>query len=134
AMALTGITGTNGKTTTTYLLEAIFAAAGRRTGVVSTVNYRYGGREVPAPNTTPGALLLQTLLGQMRAAGSTDVVMEVTSHALDQGRVAGCRFRAAALTNVTQDHLDYHGTMERYFAAKTILFRELLTPDGVAVL
>jgi UDP-N-acetylmuramoyl-L-alanyl-D-glutamate--2,6-diaminopimelate ligase len=133
-LALTGITGTNGKTTTTYLLEAIFAAAGRRPGIVGTVSYRYAGKEIAAPLTTPGALALHELFAAMRAAGCTDSVMEVSSIALDQGRAAGCRFRVAALTNVTQDHLDYHGTMDRYFAAKTILFRELLTPDGVAVL
>jgi UDP-N-acetylmuramoyl-L-alanyl-D-glutamate--2,6-diaminopimelate ligase len=134
ALCLTGVTGTNGKTTTTYLLESILAASGRRPGVIGTVNYRYAGRQVPAPNTTPGALSFQRLLADMRAAGTTDVVMEVTSIALDQERVAGCRFRVAALTNFTQDHLDHHGTMEAYFAAKTILFRDLLTDDGVAVL
>jgi UDP-N-acetylmuramoyl-L-alanyl-D-glutamate--2,6-diaminopimelate ligase len=134
ALTLTAVTGTNGKTTVTYLLEAILAAAGRRPGVIGTVNYRYAGKEQSAPNTTPGALLLHGLLADMRAAGTTDVAMEVTSIALDQGRVAGLKYRAAALTNVTQDHLDYHGTMEQYFAAKTTLFREHLTDDGVAVL
>jgi UDP-N-acetylmuramoyl-L-alanyl-D-glutamate--2,6-diaminopimelate ligase len=134
ALCMTGVTGTNGKTTTTYLLESILAASGRRPGVIGTVNYRYAGRQLPAPNTTPGALSFQSLLAEMRAAGTTDVVMEVTSIALDQERVAGCRFRVAALTNFTQDHLDYHGTMDRYFAAKTALFREYLTDDGVAVL
>ena len=132
-MTLLAVTGTNGKTTTTYLLESMLAAAGRRPGVFGTVTYRYAGRAVPAPLTTPGALQLQTLLAEMKAAGTTDVAMEVTSIALDQDRVAGCRFRVAGLTNVTQDHLDYHGTMDRYFQAKTILFRELLTPDGVGV-
>jgi UDP-N-acetylmuramoyl-L-alanyl-D-glutamate--2,6-diaminopimelate ligase len=133
-LALTGVTGTNGKTTFTYLLEAILAAAGRRPGVVGTVTYRYGGQAVAAPLTTPGALALHSLFADMRRVGTTDAVMEVSSIALDQSRVAGCRYRVAALTNVTQDHLDYHGTMERYFEAKTILFRELLAPDGVAVL
>jgi UDP-N-acetylmuramoyl-L-alanyl-D-glutamate--2,6-diaminopimelate ligase len=133
AMTLLGVTGTNGKTTTTYLLESMLAADGRRPGVFGTVTYRYAGKAVPAPLTTPGALQLQTLLAEMKAAGTTDVAMEVTSIALDQDRVAGCRFRVAGLTNVTQDHLDYHGTMERYFQAKTVLFRELLTPDGVGV-
>jgi UDP-N-acetylmuramoyl-L-alanyl-D-glutamate--2,6-diaminopimelate ligase len=102
--------------------------------VVGTVSYRYAGKEVAAPLTTPGALALHGLFADMREATCTDAVMEVSSIALDQGRVAGCRFRVAALTNVTQDHLDYHGTMDRYFAAKTILFRELLEPEGVAVL
>ena len=132
-MTLLAVTGTNGKTTTTYLLEAMLVAAGRRTGVIGTVTYRHGGKAIPAPLTTPGALQLQTLLAEMNAAGVTDVAMETTSHSLDQDRVAGCRFRVAGLTNVTQDHLDYHGTMERYFAAKTILFRDLLTSDGVGV-
>jgi UDP-N-acetylmuramoyl-L-alanyl-D-glutamate--2,6-diaminopimelate ligase len=134
ALCFTGVTGTNGKTTLTYLMEAILAAAGRRPAVVGTVSYRFADILVPAPNTTPGALFLQGLLAEMQAAGATDVSMEVTSHALDQDRVGGCRFRVAGLTNVTLDHLDYHGTMERYFGAKEILFRELLTADGVAVL
>jgi UDP-N-acetylmuramoyl-L-alanyl-D-glutamate--2,6-diaminopimelate ligase len=133
-MVFTGVTGTNGKTTTTYLLEAIFQAAGRRPAVIGTVNYRFGDLQFPAPLTTPGALSLHRTLADMQKAGARDVAMEVTSIALDQGRVAGCRFRAAGLTNVTQDHLDYHGTMDRYFGAKTILFRELMTEDGVAVL
>ena len=132
-LAFTGITGTNGKTTTTYLLEAILEAAGRRPAVIGTVSYRFGAMIFPAPLTTPGALSLHETLGKMHQAGATDVVMETTSIALDQGRVAGCRFRVAGLTNVTQDHLDYHGTMDRYFASKTILFRELMTDDGVAV-
>jgi UDP-N-acetylmuramoyl-L-alanyl-D-glutamate--2,6-diaminopimelate ligase len=91
--------------------------------------------EIPSSNTTPGALALQATLAAMRAAGTTDVVLEATSHALDQDRLAGCLFRVAALTNLTQDHLDYHGTMERYFDAKAILFERLLHPtNGVGVL
>ena len=133
-LTLTGVTGTNGKTTLTYLLESVLAAAGRRPGVVGTVNYRFEDRHWPAPLTTPGAVALQRVFGEMRAAGATDVVMEVSSIALEQDRVHGCSYRVAGLTNVTQDHLDYHGTMERYFAAKIRLFEERLTPDGVAVL
>jgi UDP-N-acetylmuramoyl-L-alanyl-D-glutamate--2,6-diaminopimelate ligase len=132
-LVFTGVTGTNGKTTTTYLLEAILEAAGRRPAVIGTVSYRFGTLTFPAPLTTPGALALHEALARMQQAGATDVVMETTSIALDQGRVAGCRFRSVGLTNVTQDHLDYHGTMDRYFAAKTILFRDLLTDDGVSV-
>jgi UDP-N-acetylmuramoyl-L-alanyl-D-glutamate--2,6-diaminopimelate ligase len=132
-LVFTGVTGTNGKTTTTYLLEAILQAAGRRPAVIGTVAYRFGEMKFPAPLTTPGALALHEILAAMQRAGATDVVMEATSIALEQGRVAGCRFRVAGLTNVTQDHLDYHGTMDRYFAAKTILFRELLTDDGISV-
>ncbi len=132
-LTLTAVTGTNGKTTTTYLVEAIMAAAGRKAGVIGTVGYRCGGRQKEASLTTPGALELHAMLAEMNQGGASDVVMEASSIALDQGRLAGCRFRVAALTNVTQDHLDYHGTMERYFAAKAILFRELMASSGVAV-
>jgi len=134
SLLLTAVTGTNGKTTTTYLVESILAAAGRKPGVIGTVGYRYGGRQKEAALTTPGALELHGNLAEMKQSGASDVVMEASSIALDQGRLAGCRFRVAALTNVTQDHLDYHGTMERYFAAKRVLFRELMVPaKGVGV-
>jgi UDP-N-acetylmuramoyl-L-alanyl-D-glutamate--2,6-diaminopimelate ligase len=132
-LTLTAVTGTNGKTTTTYLVEAILAAAGRRTGVIGTIGYRFGGKEKEASLTTPGALELHANLSEMKRAGASDVVMEASSIALEQGRLEGCRFRVAALTNVTQDHLDYHGTMEHYFAAKSILFRERMAAGGVAV-
>jgi UDP-N-acetylmuramoyl-L-alanyl-D-glutamate--2,6-diaminopimelate ligase len=137
AMTLMAVTGTNGKTTTTYLLEAMLLAAGRRAGVFGTITYRApglpGGGQA-APLTTPGALMLQDLLAQMRAAGATDVVLEATSHALEQGRLDGCRFRVAGLTNLTQDHLDYHGTMTDYEAAKAILFERLIDrAHGIAV-
>ncbi|MFL5307072.1 MAG: UDP-N-acetylmuramoyl-L-alanyl-D-glutamate--2,6-diaminopimelate ligase [Polyangia bacterium] len=135
ALTLMAVTGTNGKTTTTYLLESMLQAAGRTAGVFGTIAYRAPG--LPgraAPLTTPGALMLHELLGQMRAVGTTDVVLEATSHALEQGRLDGCRFRVAGLTNLTQDHLDYHGTMAQYEAAKAILFERLLDPTrGVAV-
>jgi UDP-N-acetylmuramoyl-L-alanyl-D-glutamate--2,6-diaminopimelate ligase len=120
ALTLTAVTGTNGKTTTTYLVESILSAAGRKAAVIGTVGYRFGGRQKQALLTTPGALELH--------AGASDVVMEASSIALEQGRLAGCRFRVAALTNITQDHLDYHGTMASYFAAKRILFQELMAP------
>jgi UDP-N-acetylmuramoyl-L-alanyl-D-glutamate--2,6-diaminopimelate ligase len=131
ALCLLAVTGTNGKTTTTYLVEAMLRAAGRLPGVIGTVSNRtsapgFAGGARPASMTTPGALALQGLLAEMRAAGTTDVVLEATSHSLDQGRLEGCRFRAGALTNITQDHLDYHGTMDRYFDAKAILFERLL--------
>jgi UDP-N-acetylmuramoyl-L-alanyl-D-glutamate--2,6-diaminopimelate ligase len=122
---LIGITGTNGKTTTTYLLESILSAAGAKPGVIGTINYRFGGQIFPAPNTTPESLDLMRLLHAMKDHGITDVIMEVSSHALDQSRVAGCPFRVAVFTNLTRDHLDYHETMEKYFAAKSILFRDL---------
>ena len=135
ALTLTAVTGTNGKTTTTYLIEAILAAAGRRPGVIGTVGYRFAGQTQEAPLTTPGALHLHSLFSQMKGAGCSDVVLEASSIALDQGRLHGCSFRVAGLSNITQDHLDYHGTMESYRAAKAILFRELLSPGkGVAVL
>ncbi len=137
ALSLYAITGTNGKTTMTYLVEGMLRAAGRVPGVIGTIASRSaapGFAPLPSSNTTPGALALQSTLADMRAAGTTDVVLEATSHALDQERLAGCVFRVAALTNVTQDHLDYHGTMERYFDAKAILFEQLLHPtNGVGV-
>jgi UDP-N-acetylmuramoyl-L-alanyl-D-glutamate--2,6-diaminopimelate ligase len=135
ALCLSAVTGTNGKTTTTYLVESVLLAAGRKPGVIGTVGYRFGGRQKEASLTTPGALELHGLLAEMKQSGASDVVMEASSIALEQGRLAGCRYRVAALTNVTQDHLDYHGTMERYFAAKAILFRELLpSQTGTSVL
>ena len=126
AMTLLGVTGTNGKTTTTYLLESILAAAGEKPGVVGTVSYRFAGKEIPAPNTTPESTALQELLAQMKQAGTTSVAMEVSSHALAQERVFGLSFSSAAFTNLTRDHLDYHGDMESYFAAKRRLFFDLL--------
>jgi UDP-N-acetylmuramoyl-L-alanyl-D-glutamate--2,6-diaminopimelate ligase len=137
ALTLHAVTGTNGKTTTTYLVEAVLRAAGRVPGVIGTVAYRSaapGFAPVVATNTTPGALAIQSVFAGMRAAGTTDVVLEATSQALAQGRLDGCRFRVAALTNVTQDHLDYHGTMDAYFDAKAILFERMLDPArGVGV-
>jgi UDP-N-acetylmuramoyl-L-alanyl-D-glutamate--2,6-diaminopimelate ligase len=137
ALSLVAVTGTNGKTTTTYLVEAMLRAAGRVAGVIGTVAYRSsapGFVSVAAPLTTPGALALHALFADMRAAGTTDVVLEASSHALDQGRLDGCRFRVGALTNVTQDHLDYHETMAHYFDSKAILFERLLDPAcGVGV-
>jgi len=137
ALELSGVTGTNGKTTTTYIVEAMLRAASLSPGVVGTVSYRgpgVPGGARPAPNTTPGALMLHELFDQMHAGGATDVVLEATSHALSQGRVAGCSFRVAAMTNLTQDHLDYHGDMQRYADAKAILFEQLIDRTrGVAV-
>ncbi len=132
-LALVGITGTNGKTTTAYLLESIIKAAGFSPGIIGTVNYRYGGRIFEAPNTTPEPAELQRLLAEMVAAGTTHCVMEVSSHALDQERVAGCHFETALFTNLTQDHLDYHLSMEAYGAAKASLFTEVLSQGKRAV-
>jgi len=138
SLSLVGITGTNGKTTTTYLLEGTLAAAGYRVGVLGTVSYRYplrngGVAEVPAGHTTPGPLLLHQVLSYMVAEGVTHVVMEVSSHALDQQRVAGLLFDVAVFTNLSRDHLDYHRTWEDYFASKTLLFTRYLRPGGTAV-
>lgn len=124
---IVGITGTNGKTTITYLLEHLFASAGKRVGVLGTVSYRWPGYAKDAPLTTPNCLELHAMLAEMAKAGVDIAFMEVSSHALAQERVAGIRFRAAALTNLTQDHLDYHGDMETYFAAKARLF--ISVPD-----
>ncbi|MES1171969.1 MAG: UDP-N-acetylmuramoyl-L-alanyl-D-glutamate--2,6-diaminopimelate ligase [Bacteroidota bacterium] len=136
ALTLCGVTGTNGKTTTTYLMESILAAAGVRAGVVGTIGYRLAtALSHPAPLTTPGPLMLHRVFADMRDAGATDVVLEASSHALHQHRLDGCVFAVAGLTNLTQDHLDYHGTMDSYMDAKAILFGSLLDPGrGTAVL
>ena len=125
ALTLIGITGTNGKTTTSYLVEALLAAQGRRTGVIGTVVYRIGDVSLPAGQTTPEALETQSLLRRMQDAGVTGVAMEVSSHALALSRVEGIDFDVAVFTNLTQDHLDFHATMDAYRAAKRHLF-ELL--------
>ncbi len=127
---LIGITGTNGKTTTSYLLESILAAAGAKPGVVGTINYRFSGQTHQAPVTTPESLDLMRLLREMADGGATDVIMEVSSHALDQKRTEGCPFKVAVFTNFTRDHLDYHRTMEDYFEAKSLLFRNLARAEG----
>ncbi len=137
AMTMVGVTGTNGKTTVTYVLEAIWRAAGWRPGVLGTITYRYGGEAEPAPLTTPPAPELFARLGAMHAAGVTHVAMEVSSHALAQGRADGVEWDAAIFTNLGRDHLDYHRDHDDYFLAKTRLFRALdLSPKArrVAVL
>ncbi|MGA2990955.1 MAG: UDP-N-acetylmuramoyl-L-alanyl-D-glutamate--2,6-diaminopimelate ligase [Candidatus Korobacteraceae bacterium] len=118
----TGITGTNGKTTTSFILEAILHVARRKSALVGTVEYHLPGKTVPAPHTTPEPLELMQLLSQALAAGATEAVMEVSSHALEQQRVFGVPFDVAVFTNLTRDHLDYHHTWENYFAAKRVLF------------
>jgi UDP-N-acetylmuramoyl-L-alanyl-D-glutamate--2,6-diaminopimelate ligase len=122
SMTIVGVTGTNGKTTVVHLLDAVFRAAGHRTGAIGTVGAHVAGEPVPIARTTPEAPDLHRLLRRMRDAGVTMVAMEVSSHALDQGRVGGLRFDAAIFTNLSQDHLDHHGSMESYFAAKASLF------------
>jgi UDP-N-acetylmuramyl-tripeptide synthetase len=126
SLSVIGITGTNGKTTTTYLVESMLAAAGRIPGVVGTINYRYAGNTFENPVTTPESLDLQRILAEMRQEGVSHVTLEVSSHAIDLSRIEGCGFDVAAFTNLTQDHLDYHGTLENYWACKQRLFTEYL--------
>lgn len=122
-MNLIGITGTNGKTTTSYLLESILSTAGAVPGVIGTVSYRIPGQTWDAPVTTPESLDLMRTLRKMADAHVTDVVMEVSSHALDQGRTKDCPFEGAIFTNISRDHLDYHRSMANYFKAKSLLFQ-----------
>lgn len=121
-IGITGITGTNGKTTTAFLVDSILRAAGKTTALVSTIEYHLAGRVTPAVNTTPESLDLFRLFAGLEQAGGTHATMEVSSHALALGRVHGVRFHTAVFTNLTRDHLDFHHTMEDYFAAKRMLF------------
>jgi UDP-N-acetylmuramoyl-L-alanyl-D-glutamate--2,6-diaminopimelate ligase len=121
-LGLTAITGTNGKTTTAYLVDSILREAGCVTAMVGTIEYRLADQVLPARNTTPESLDLYRIFHELEAAGGSHATLEVSSHALDLGRVHGIHFHTAVFTNLTQDHLDYHGTMERYFAAKLSLF------------
>ena len=123
---IVGVTGTNGKTTTTYLIESMVEHAGRKAGVIGTISYRFGGKTLRAPNTTPGSVEIQELLRDMVRARTEFVAMEVSSHALDQKRVEGVDLNMAIFTNLTHDHLDYHGTFEHYKAAKKLLFTHYL--------
>ncbi len=138
-LQLIGITGTNGKTTCSWLIEEMLVASGHRPGVIGTVNYRYHGAEgvriiCDAPLTTPDPMMLQGLLRTMADGGVTHVVMEVSSHALQQNRLGRTLFDVVVFTNLSRDHLDYHQTMERYFAAKQRLFMQHLKETGVAVI
>ena len=123
-MNLIGITGTNGKTTTSYLLESILAAAGRNPGVIGTINRRVSNLRMKSSVTTPESLDLMRILREMADHSATDVILEVSSHALDQGRVAACPFRTVVFTNISRDHLDYHQSMDDYFRAKSLLFTD----------
>lgn len=122
-LGIVGITGTNGKTTTSFLCDAMLHQAGRKTALLGTVEYRIAGREVPAPHTTPESLELNRFFAEAVAHGATEAVMEVSSHALEQQRVWALQFDVAVFTNLTRDHLDYHPDMESYFAAKEVLFK-----------
>jgi len=121
-LAVTGITGTNGKSTTAFLIEAILRASGRKSALIGTIEYHVAGTILPAPHTTPESLELNQILNQALGQGATEAVMEVSSHALVQERVYGVPFDVAVFTNLTRDHLDYHATMEDYMAAKRVLF------------
>jgi len=121
-LSLTGITGTNGKTTTAYLIDSVLRAAGLTTAMIGTIEYHLAGRVLKAVNTTPESLDLLRLFAELESAGGTHITMEVSSHALALGRVHGLNFHTAVFTNLTRDHLDFHGDMESYFAAKQLLF------------
>lgn len=125
-LRMIGVTGTNGKTTTTYVCKTLLEALGRQVGLIGTVAYQIGTQTIPAAHTTPGALELQQLLAKMVSSGCTAAVMEVSSHALAQDRTSGCEYDVAVFSNLTQDHLDFHKTMEEYFQAKLRLFTGLV--------
>lgn len=125
-LKIIGVTGTSGKTTITYLLESIFTAASIVTGVIGTIEYRVGSKRKPATHTTPDSKALPPLLRWMVDEGATHCVMEVSSHGLQQGRVAAVEFDGAIFTNLTPEHLDYHADMESYFQVKSTLFTKLL--------
>lgn len=131
-LALVGVTGTNGKTSTTHLIKSILEADGKRAGLIGTIEYRIGDAVIPATHTTPESLELCGLLHRMIEAGCDAAIMEVSSHSLALHRVHGLRFAAGTFTNLTQDHLDFHQTMEKYFEAKQMLFNQL-DADAVAV-
>ncbi len=133
AISVVGITGTNGKTTTAHLVRACLQADRRQVGLLGTIAYEFGGRRIPASNTTPDPVRIQGYLREMADRFASACVMEVSSHSLDQDRVRGVRFATAVFTNLTQDHLDYHGTMDAYCAAKARLFAGL-QPGSCAVL
>ena len=122
-LGLTGITGTNGKTTTAFLIDSVLRAAGKTTALVGTIEYHLAGEVRPAVNTTPESLDLYRMFHELEQAGGTHATMEVSSHALALGRVYGITFHTAVFTNLTRDHLDFHHTMEDYFAAKQLLFQ-----------
>ena len=138
-LTVIGITGTNGKTTTSFLLESLLKACGKRPGVIGTINYRYVDKqgkhiEMEAPFTTPESPTLFALLRKMADENITDVVMEVSSHALAQSRLAGMAFDVGVFTNLSRDHLDFHTDMHHYFKSKRLLFTNYLKPTGRVVL
>jgi UDP-N-acetylmuramoyl-L-alanyl-D-glutamate--2,6-diaminopimelate ligase len=122
-LKIVGVTGTNGKTTTTFLIESILNYCGKAAALIGTIEYHVAGRILPAPHTTPESLELNQIFAHAVEAGATDAAMEVSSHALDQGRVWGIPYEVAVFTNLTRDHLDYHKDMEAYFGAKKLMFQ-----------
>jgi UDP-N-acetylmuramoyl-L-alanyl-D-glutamate--2,6-diaminopimelate ligase len=132
-LPVAGVTGTNGKTTTVFVLHSVLAAAGRRPGLLGTVESRIGGERRPAVRTTAEAIDLQRAFRAMLDAGDRSCAMEATSHGSELGRLVGVRFRVLVFTNLTQDHLDFHGTMERYFDAKRRLFTDVDPPPAAVV-
>jgi UDP-N-acetylmuramoyl-L-alanyl-D-glutamate--2,6-diaminopimelate ligase len=134
SLTLIGVTGTNGKTTTTYILKSVLESWGKNIGLIGTIQYMIRDRIYPAIHTTPESLEFQALLREMYSSGCTHVITEVSSHALAQYRADSAVFNTAVFTNLTRDHLDFHKTMENYFNAKERLFRELLKKNGTAVI
>ena len=126
-MILIGITGTNGKTTVAYLIESILSGAGFQVGVIGTINYRFAGKTFPNPMTTPESLDLQRIISEMLQEGVSHVVMEASSHSIELYRIRGCWFDVAVFTNLSQDHLDFHGSMQAYWSSKKRLFTEYLS-------
>ena len=135
-LTIVGITGTNGKTTCAYLIENMLKAAGYRVGVIGTVNYRYNGKISASPVTTPESLDLQRIMAEMLRAGVTHLVLEVSSHAIDLARIEACQIDVGVFTNLSQDHLDHHGSMQAYWACKKRLFTHYLqaVPEPIAVI
>ena len=125
-LTMVGVTGTNGKTTTTHIIRSILEAAGQNVGLIGTIEYKIGNQVTPASHTTPESLELNQLLTRMVESGCSSVSMEVSSHALHQYRIHGLHFNVGVFTNLTQDHLDYHGSMDEYFKAKKLLFDGLV--------
>ncbi len=134
SMNVVGITGTNGKTSVSFLCEAVGREAGLNTGVIGTINYRWGGRILPALQTTPESLDLQHILSQMKSQNCEYVFMEASSHGIAQHRVSDVSFKSAIFTNLTPEHMDYHSDMEDYFKTKSVLFEKLLDSTGSAVI
>lgn len=134
SLSVLGITGTNGKTTTSYILKSILESWGKKVGLIGTIQYMIGAEVHNAPHTTPQALEFQELLSKMQSSGCSHVISEVSSHALAQKRVFGTTFRAGIFTNLTRDHLDFHKTMDEYFLSKAGLFRDFLSEGGISAI